>query len=161
MRKILAALSLAAAVPAAWAADNVGECGVGSKLFEGQSGPAPQILAVTFNASTGNQTFGISSGTLGCTQEGTVRSNWRISMFIENNKARLARDMSAGGGETLASLEHLMGVSEQDQPAFCRLTKDNVARIFPSDDADTDRVTAALRTVLASDAALAHYQSAL
>ena len=40
--------------------------GLGSQIFDGQSGVAPQVLAVTTNGTLGNQTFGISSGTSGC-----------------------------------------------------------------------------------------------
>jgi hypothetical protein len=162
MKQSTAAWLVVATLPmTAFAADNVGGCGVGSKLFDGQSGVGPQILAVTTNGSTGNQTFGITSGTLGCTNDGMVKSNWKMSLFIENNKSKLARDMSAGGGETLASLEQLMGVRAEDQSAFNRLAKDNVARIFPADEVPAQQVIVALREVLASDAALSHYRAAL
>lgn len=162
MKKLLAILSLVAAFPAAaLAEDNVGGCGVGSLIFKGQSGIVPQVLAVTTNGSTGNQTFGITTGTLGCSQDGMVHSNMKTAMFIENNKEQLARDMSIGSGETLASLSHLIGVEAKDQAAFNRLTKDNVARIFTTESVATQQVVAALREVLASDATLSHYQAAL
>lgn len=163
MKKLMAALSLVAALPtlAIAATDNVGGCGVGSMIFKGQSGVAPQVLAVTTNGSTGNQTFGITSGTLGCTQDGVVHSNMKTAMFIRDNKDQLARDMSVGSGETLAALSHLLGVQTQDQAAFNRLTKDNVARIFSTDSVATDQVVASLRDVLASDATLSRYQAAL
>ncbi len=143
------------------AQDNVGGCGVGSMIFKGQSGVAPQVLAVTTNSSTGNQTFGISTGTLGCTQDGMVHSNMKTAMFIGNNKEALARDMSVGNGETLASLSHLMGVKDGDQAAFNRVTKENVARIFAKDNVTTQQIVASLRDVLASDATLSQYQTAL
>jgi Protein of unknown function (DUF3015) len=163
MKKLIAAVTLIAAFPTAAlaAADNVGGCGLGSMLFKEKSGVAPQILAVTTNGSFGNQTFGISSGTLGCTQDGVVHSNMKTAMFIDNNKDQLARDMSVGSGETLASLSHLIGVKTEDQAAFNRLTKDNLARIFPSDNVATTQVIASLRETLASDASLAQYQAAL
>jgi hypothetical protein len=69
--------------------------------------------------------------------------------------------MSVGGGETLASLSHLLGVEAKDQAAFNRLAKDNVARIFTTDSVATEQVITALREVLASDATLARYQAAL
>jgi hypothetical protein len=163
MKKLMAVLSLVAALPtlAIAATDNVGGCGVGSMIFKSQSGVAPQVLAVTTNGSTGNQTFGITSGTLGCTQDGVVHSNMKTAMFIQDNKDQLARDMSVGSGETLAALSHLLGVQAQDQAAFNRLTKDNVARIFSTDNKPTDQVVASLRDVLASDATLSRYQAAL
>ena len=163
MKKLIAVLSLAVAFPsmAMAAQDNVGGCGVGSMVFKGQSGVGPQVLAVTTNGISGNQTFGISSGTLGCTQDGAVHSNMKSAMFIDSNKEQLARDMSVGSGETLAALAHLLGVEAQDQDAFNRLAKDNMARIFTSESVATEQVIVALREVLASDATLSRYQTAL
>jgi hypothetical protein len=162
MKRSLGMWFVLAALPtAAFAVDNVGGCGLGSKLFDGQSGTGPQIFAVTTNGTLGNQTFGITSGTLGCTSDGAVKSNWKTSLFIENNKEKLARDMSAGGGETLASLAQLLGIQAQDQSAFNKLAQQNVARIFPSDAVSTEQVIVALRDVLASDTALSRYRAAL
>lgn len=163
MKKLITVLSLVVALPtAALAADGAdGSCGVGSLIFKGQSGVVPQILAITTNGSTLNQMFGVSSGTLGCSPNATVKSNMKSAMFIDSNKGQLARDMSVGSGETLASLSHLLGVEAKDQAAFNRLTKDNVARIFANDSVATEQVISALREVLASDATLSHYQAAL
>ncbi|TMH68768.1 MAG: DUF3015 domain-containing protein [Betaproteobacteria bacterium] len=128
-------------------------------MFDGQSGVAPQVLAVTTNGTFGNQTFGITSGTSGCTQDGAVKSNWRTALFIDGNRDALARDMSVGSGEALDSLAHLMGVEAQDRVAFNRAAKDNMARIFAKD--ATPEIMAALRQVLADDAQLARYTTAL
>ncbi len=159
MKKIIAVASLVIALPtAAFAGQNNVGCGAGSIVFKGQSGLFPQVLAATTNGTSGNQTFGISSGTLGCSKDGTVSST---AMFIDNNKEKLARDMSVGSGETLASLSHLMGVEAKDQAAFNRLTKENMARIFSTDNVATEQVVVALREVLAADAQLSRYQTAL
>ena len=141
--------------------NNTGSCGWGAKLFDGQRGIAPQVLAATTNGTSGNQTFGITSGTSGCTQDGVVKSNWKTAMFIDGNKEKLARDMSVGSGEALDSLAHLLGVDAQDRAAFNSLAKDNLARIFPSDDVATQQIVASLREVMAADARLARYTAAL
>ncbi|MEQ1589090.1 MAG: DUF3015 domain-containing protein [Gallionella sp.] len=163
MKKIITALTLALALPTAAfaAADNVGGCGLGSMVFKGQSGIVPQVLAVTTNGTSGNQTFGITTGTLGCTSDGTVTSNMQASLFIETNKSQLARDMSVGGGETLASLSQLIGVEAKDQAAFNSATKENMARIFSTSNVETAQVISGLREVLASNAQLSRYQTAL
>ena len=158
MKKLLVVVSVAALFPVtAMAAgeNNIGNCGWGSKLFDGQSGVAPQVLAVTTNGTFGNQTFGITSGTSGCTQDGKVTSSWKTSLFIDGNKEALARDMSVGGGEALDSLALLMGVEAQDRDAFNRAAKSNMGRIFAKD--GTPEIMAALRQVLANDAQLARY----
>ncbi|HYR33569.1 MAG TPA: DUF3015 domain-containing protein [Burkholderiales bacterium] len=162
MKKLLAVVSVAALFPVtAMAAgeNNIGNCGWGAKLFDGQSGVAPQVLAATTNGTFGNQTFGITSGTSGCTQDGAVKSNWKTALFIDGNKGKLARDMSVGSGEALDSLAHLMGVQAQDRVAFNRAAKDNMERIFANE--ATPEIMAALRQVLADDAQLTRYTTAL
>ena len=163
MKKLFTVLSLAAVLPsvALAAQDNVGGCGLGSMVFKGQSGIAPQVLAVTTNGTSGNQTFGITSGTLGCSQDGMVHSNMKTAMFIENNKEQLAHDMSIGSGETLDSLALLIGVESRDQVAFNQVAKENLARIFPSDNVATEQIIKSLREVLASDTTLSRYKAAI
>ena len=161
MRKILIAVVISALPAFAFAQqNNIGSCGWGAKLFDGQSGIAPQVLAVTTNGTSGNQTFGITTGTSGCTQDGVVRSTWKTAMFIDGNKDRLARDMSIGNGETLDSLAHLIGVSEQDRVAFGRAMQANVSVIFPSGSSTADSVVA-LRQVLRSDSGLSQYAASI
>lgn len=137
--------------------NNIGTCGPGSKLFEGQSGVPPQVLAVTTNEFYGINTFAMTSGTSGCSQDGTVRSSWKTAAFIDGNKDRLARDRSRGKGESLDALVQLLGVSEQDRARFVRAAQDNVAAIFPNGQASTDEIRAGLRRVLAADDSLAVY----
>jgi Protein of unknown function (DUF3015) len=163
LNKKLMVVALAGMLPvAAMAAqDNIGSCGWGAKLFDGQRGIAPQVLAVTTNGTSGNQTFGITSGTSGCTQDGVVKSSWKTAMFIDGNKDKLARDMSTGSGESLESLAKLIGVKDQDKTAFFRVTKENFARIFASENPTTDQVVASLKQVLSADGQLAQYAQAI
>jgi hypothetical protein len=155
--KVLFAALLAAPLSAMAAGNNVGSCGWGSKVFEGQSGVAPQVLAATTNGTFGNQTFGITFGTSGCTQDGAVTSSWKTAAFIDGNKSKLARDMSRGNGETLDALAKVMGVADADKAHFYTTTKQNFDRIFPSDQADTQAVLDGLKLVVASDARLSAY----
>jgi len=74
MKKVILTAVAMTALPVASviaAPNNVG-CGVGSMVWDGQSGVAPQILAITTNGTMLNQMFGISSGTLGCSPDGVV-----------------------------------------------------------------------------------------
>jgi hypothetical protein len=141
--------------------NNIGSCGWGSKLFDGQRGVFPQVLATWTNGTSGNQTFAISSGTSGCTQDGLVKSNWKTAMFIDGNKTKLARDMSTGSGEALESLAKLIGIQDQHKAAFFQATKDNFSSIFATDNVTTDQVVASLKQVLASDSELAAYSKSI
>lgn len=166
LKKKLVIIALVMAFPVgvmaagAAAPDASGGCGVGSKLFENQRGVAPQVLAMTTNGIA-QQTFAVSSGTSGCSQDGVVKSNWKTSMFIDGNKTKLARDMSMGSGEALESLAKLIGIQDQHKAAFFQATKDNFARIFASDNVTTDQVVASLKQVLASDSELAPYSKSI
>jgi hypothetical protein len=162
--KKLAVVALMVAFPVgAMAAgeNNTGSCGWGAKLFDGQRGIAPQVLAATTNGTSGNQTFGITSGTSGCTQDGVVKSNWKTAMFIDGNKTKLARDMSTGSGESLESLAKLIGIQDQHKAAFFQVTKENFARIFATDNMTTDQIMASLKQVLATDSQLAQYSQSI
>jgi len=158
MKKTLlfAGLALALAGTAHANEENTG-CGLGTMIFDGQKGIVPQVLAVTTNGTLGNQTFGITSGTLGCTQDGVVKSSAKLAMFTGANLASLASDMAAGQGETLASMAELMGVEEQDKAHFYATTKENFAKIFPSEQLSTSEVLANLNGVLSQDATLSRY----
>jgi Protein of unknown function (DUF3015) len=153
MKKILVTLAFVAAAPMAFAqANNVGSCGWGSKVFQGQKGIAPQVLAATTNGTSGNQTFGISFGTSGCTQDGVVSSNFKTAMFIDGNRVALARDAAAGQGESIDALVSVMGVSEGDRAHFVQTVKSQFSVVFAD-----DAVAANLRSVLLADVRLAGY----
>lgn len=138
------------------ASNNVG-CGVGSIIFKGQSGVAPQVLAVTTNGTLGNQTFGISSGTLGCATDGVVDNPAKVSMFIDTNMDKLAQDMSVGGGEALNSLADLIGIEDTAKARFFSMTKAHFSEIVSSDHIAAQDVITALNRLLAADQDLAIY----
>ncbi len=135
MKKLLvfvAALSLIAA-GTAFAAGNTG-CGLGTTIFKDTQNQSTlvQVVAVTTNGTLGNQTFGISSGTSECTQPAKVVRNERLNEFVQANLDELARDISAGKGETLSTVAELMGVPAGDRDAFNGKLQANFHQIFPA-----------------------------
>src|SRR2546426_6266797 len=100
-------------------------CGLGKLAWSDyslQKNIGPQVLMATTNGTFGSQTFGISSGTSGCTNDGKVMAEQKTTMFAEINFENLAQEMAQGHGEHLASLATLMGVPVDQQPAFFALT---------------------------------------
>src|ERR1017187_2073298 len=102
MRKLLA-LSLAATlVPSLVLARGnhpMAGCGLGYILLSNKDNEkSTQILGATTNA-TGIQTFGISSGTSGCTEDGAVKVARATEVFAEVNLASLRQEMAIGQGE--------------------------------------------------------------
>ena len=157
MKKLLV-IALLASSSMVMADDDVG-CGLGSMLFAGQSGVIPKVLAATTNGIYGNQTFGITSGTLGCKSDGVISSRARLGMFMGTNSERLARDMSVGQGESLNVLADLMGVKEQDKALFFKTTQQHFSAIFSDKNQKAGDVLAALQQVMKQDSKLAAYAS--
>ncbi len=159
MKKLILTVATLATLPAASviaAQNNVG-CGLGSMVWEGKSGMVPQVLAVTTNNISGNQTFGITSGTLGCTPDGVVTVPANVALFTDQNLDKLARDMAVGEGETLYSLADLMKVKAQDKLAFFNTVKSHFAQIFPHEKVTSTDVLLSLNGVLAADPVLKRY----
>jgi hypothetical protein len=159
MRKILvmATMSVMISSGIAFAGDTDVGCGWGTIAFKGQRGVAPKVLAATTNGILGNQTFGISSGTAGCNQGGTVTAAARLNMYAGANIDKLASDMAAGQGESLDTLAYLMGIHEADKPAFFQLTKSHFGQLFPSDAVTAGQMLTTLRGLLATEPQLAKY----
>lgn len=124
MKKLLSIMITFGALNSFAAAYSDAGCGLGAMAL-GKDGN--QILAATTNDTSGTQTFGISSGTSGCTDGGVTRAGMQVPMFIEVNRVALARDAARGQGETLAGLANLMGCQEA---TFGTAMKSNYDSIF-------------------------------
>jgi hypothetical protein len=133
-------------------------CGLGSKIFAGKEGKVVKVLGATTNGTSGNQTFGITFGTLGCDGKGAVTSTATISHFIDGNVDQLARDMSKGEGETLDNLADVWGFSEQDKEKFAALAQDNFSAVFTSENVTSQAVLENLNRLVANNAALTNYK---
>ena len=98
-------------------------CGLGHLAWQNyphQKTIGVQTMEATTNGIMGNQTFGISSGTSGCTNDGKFWAEHKVNAFASLNFENLSQDMAQGRGEHLASLATLMGIPAVQQPAFLR-----------------------------------------
>jgi hypothetical protein len=117
------------------------------------------VLAATTNSFLGNQTFGISSGTLGCKRSGAIQADARLNMFAGANIDKLANDMAQGQGESLDTLATLLGVSDADKPALKTLAKNNFGTLFSSEQVTAGQLLGTLSSLMATDQQLAKYVS--
>ena len=160
MKKFVLVTAALVALPVAsvLAQNNVG-CGVGTMVWNGQSGIGPQVLAVTTNGTFGNQTLGITFGTLGCAKDGVVSLPvpHQISLFTDENLDKLARDMAVGGGETINSLATLMEITPQDKPLFFQTVKTHFTQLFPNENVTSKDMLVSLNNVLVADPILKRY----
>lgn len=154
MKKLIAGALLMGASTLAFAQPG---CGVGAMIWKGQSGIAPHVLAATTNGTFGNQTFGMTTGTLGCQTNQSVQS---MAMYMDSNIDKVARDMSRGTGENLDTLAVLLGVDEADRGSFRKVLQDNFATIFPSSDTTSGEAVDAIVALLENDQTLSKYVAA-
>ena len=119
---------------AGWAVDqkNVG-CGLGTIVFEGQNGLVSQTFAATTNGTSGNQTFGITTGTSNCEQYKTLTYNEKVDTFVADNMDNLARDIARGQGEYLNTLALLMDVPDAQKGAFRSHLQAHFSDIYTSE----------------------------
>ncbi|TCK62318.1 DUF3015 family protein [Seleniivibrio woodruffii] len=133
MKKILTLTAAALFVANFAYADNVG-CGLGTQIITEKDTVLMQVFAVTTNGTSGNQTFGITSGTLGCKKPAKFASSEKVNIFVQSNMDSLAFDIAKGQGETLDTLASLMGV--EDTTAFGQKLQAKFDSIYSSADVE-------------------------
>ncbi|WP_462167526.1 DUF3015 domain-containing protein [Pseudoalteromonas sp. GB43] len=157
MKKIIAISALTLLPLSNAMADQDIGCGLGSQLFANQEGKVVKVLGATTNGTSGNQTFGITFGTLGCDGTGTVTASTKVATFIDGNMEQLARDMSRGEGESLDTLAEVWGVQAQDKAAFNKLVQAQFTHVFTSENVTSQTVLENLNNLVASDSQLSSY----
>ncbi|MEO6111688.1 MAG: DUF3015 domain-containing protein [Nitrospiraceae bacterium] len=133
-------------------------CGLGKLAwsdYKGQKEIAPQVLMATTNGTFGSTTFGISSGTSGCTTDGKIMSEQKTTMFAQLNFENLSQEMAQGQGEHLASLATLMGVPAEHQAAFFAMTQERYTSLVKTGEASPVAMVKAINDAIASHPVLA------
>ncbi len=161
MKRLLYAAVVFALIPVSQSfAEATGPgCGVGAIIFKGQKGVVPQVLAATTNGTLGNQTFGISTGTLGCTQDGVVKNDQKVDVFASANLDNLSQEMAQGQGEHLASLASLLGVPAEHQSEFFALTQTKYTAIFPTEQTTSNEMLVSLNGEMSTHPTLSSFTS--
>jgi hypothetical protein len=135
MQKFLLPVAALIAAVGLHAADdlkqNVG-IGVGTMIFEGQSGLLSQICAATTNGCFGNQTFAITTGTLGARPWTGIVSNGEVQTFVRENMDQLAREIAAGQGESVDTLAELIAVPAAQRADFAKTLQAKFDVIYSS-----------------------------
>src|SRR3972149_7162124 len=130
-------------------------CGLGKLLWEGAGSGhnkiVQQVLAATTNGTLGNQTFGITSGTSGCTNDGLVKNDQKVIVFASANFENLKQEMAQGGGEYLSSLATLMDIPAEHQGAFFSMTQERYTSLVKSETTTPDEMLVALKQELSAN----------
>jgi len=133
-------------------------CGLGKLAwsdYSNQKNIGPQVLMATTNGTFGSQTFGISTGTSGCTNDGKVMAEQKTTMFAQLNFENLSQEMAQGQGEHLASLATLMGVPADQHAAFFAMTQERYTTLVKTGEASPVAMVKAINDAIAAHPVLA------
>jgi len=125
-------------------------CGLGSLLFT-EDKPVHQILAATTNGTFGNQTFGITTGTLGCSSGGLIKASKEREVFTATNYRALERELAAGKGQYVSSLAALSGCKTEE---FTSFAKARYEKLIPSEKTSPAELLSNLDKEIAADSAM-------
>ncbi|MGE4395980.1 MAG: DUF3015 family protein [Sulfurimonas sp.] len=133
MKKILVSLAAVVALSSSLVAgvNSQTGCGLGSMIIKDDSTAVLLALQATTNGTSGNQTFGITSGTLGC-QKTQFVMNEQAEEFVASNMDQLAKEIAMGHGESIDTLAELLEVS--DKATFSASLQENYNKIYTSQD---------------------------
>lgn len=109
-------------------------CGLGSVVIT-ENKKVHQVIAATVNGTLGNQTFGISTGTLNCKTASLAQKQKAQEIFVHVNYRYLEQEFAQGSGERVGALASLMGCS--DSATFSRIGKEKYAVLFNQDSPDS------------------------
>ena len=132
-------------------------CGLGKLVWSDyvhQKNIAPQVMMATTNVTFSN-TFGISSGTSGCTNDGQIMAEQKTTLFAELNFENLSQEMAQGQGEHLASLATLMGVPDEHQAEFFAMTQERYASLAKTGEVSPVAMVKAINSAIATHPVLA------
>lgn len=136
---------------ASFAGNNHPMAGCGLIYWAGlrENSTVPQAVASLFNNFAGSQTFGITSGTSGCTEEGLLAMNVETEVYASANFKELQRDIVAGGGEFLVGFADLLGVRPEKRAGLFQVMQEKYTVLFPSAETTSLEMLNALKKELA------------
>lgn len=129
-------------------------CGLGSEVMGSEPG-AKQVLAATTNGTSGNQTFGITSGTSNCGDHGLISLNKEREVFAQQNYTSLVKEMAQGKGETLSTLANLYQCPGSTHQEFGAMTQSKFDQLISNDQVTSAELLAKLENQINDNPKLA------
>ncbi len=158
MKKLLIAAGILAFTSNAFAEAPGGPgCGWGNLLMNGQSGLGSHIVASLTNGTSGNATFGMTTGTNGCSVSGKLTYAGKSMINLSAVMDEFSNDVARGHGDALTTVAVALNVAAEDRDHFANVMHDNFSTIFPSADITAEDVMASVLGIMRSDERLAKY----
>ena len=160
MKKVPIASAFLAASSASFAVAPGGpNCGWGNMLFSGQSGLPAHLVASITNGTSGNASFGMTSGTNGCSANGTLTYGGKSMVNLGQIMDEFSEDVAMGDGEALTAVAVSMGIAEEDRALFKQTLHSNFDSLFPAANVDAEAVMGSIVSLMKQDATLSKYVS--
>ena len=102
-------------------------CGLGSTFFDPDGN---QVFASTTNATSLNQTFGITSGTSNCLDSTKAAALNAQQQFMTANYSILSKEIAQGDGEALRAFSATFGCTKDAYGSFATQMQSSYAKIF-------------------------------
>ena len=107
-----------------------------------------QAFIVTTNGTSGNGTFGITSGTSNCEQPSRFVKSDKAHEFVASNMDNLAKDIATGQGESLDTLAELMEIPQSERPVIYAQLQNNFDSIYPTETVQSAHVLDTVYTII-------------
>ena len=158
-RVILSVVLMGSSMAASAVAPGGPDCGWGNMVFEGQGGTGTHFVAMTTNGTSGNKTFGMTSGTNGCSTSGKLSYGGEAMVNLSGVLDEFIADSARGEGEALTAVAVSMGIAPADRAIFANAVHDNFDTIFAHADVTAEDVMLSLVEMMKSNPELAKYTS--
>lgn len=138
--------------------DNGPGCGLGKLAwgsYPNQQSIGPQLFQATTNATFFTQTFGISSGTSGCTNDGTILASEKVNVFASVNFDDISQEMAQGQGEHLTSLATLMDIPADQHEVFFTMAQEKYTTLMQAGETSPKAVVKAIYSAMGNHPVLA------
>jgi hypothetical protein len=153
MKKMILVISVVLMMASSTYANTVSQdcgCGLGNVLIGQKEGLVWGLLGTFLNGLCGNQTFGMTTGTLGCDTGGKIVMNEQMEVFVADNRDNLAHDIAAGNGETLSALAEIAHVTPENQGRLFTQLQSNFDVIYPDANVSDKHVVTVINDIVAS-----------
>ncbi|BCS95052.1 hypothetical protein DSLASN_06840 [Desulfoluna limicola] len=124
-------------------------CGLGKVLIGEKQGLAWNLLGTFLNGISGNQTFGMTTGTLECGGTQNLVENSHFDIFVADNMDHLAVDIASGGGESLDALVEIAGVAPMLRSSLSAELQGHFDAIYPDAQVTHTHVSNTIREIMA------------
>ena len=124
-------------------------CGLGKAAIGEKQGLGWNLLGTFLNGLCGNQTFGMTSGTLECGTDNSIVINEKLDAFVADNMDTLAVDIAVGGGESIDALVEIAQLNPAQLAPLAATLQAQFDTIYPDANVSHTHVVSTIQGIIA------------